>query len=123
MQLQKSEHLPDEGRSKEDPTVYKATVTSQNKSMAYYGSYETKFKIKYNNHKQSFKSENKKHATKLSKAVRNAEDAGVISLQGSFIVNRVPPYQCNSKVCQLCLAEKMLILQLDKKILLTNDRN
>ena len=34
------------------------------------------FKISFNNHKQSFKFENKKHVTELSKAVWNAKGAG-----------------------------------------------
>ena len=54
---------PFEGRCKEGPIVYKATLTSQNKSMVYYESCKTEFKIRYNNHKQSFQFENKKHAT------------------------------------------------------------
>ena len=37
------------------PIVYKATLTSQNKSMVYYMSYETEFKSRHNNNKQSFK--------------------------------------------------------------------
>ena len=81
--------------------------------MAYYGSCETEFKIRYNN-----KFENKKHATELSKAVWNAKDEGEPPLIEWFIVKRVPLYQCGSKICQLCLAEKMSILQADKKNLL-----
>ena len=38
---------PLEGKCKEGPIVYKATLTSQNKSMVYNGSCETKFKIRY----------------------------------------------------------------------------
>ena len=49
-----------EGRCKEGPIVHKATLTSQNKSMVYCRSCETEFKIRCNNHKQSFKFENKK---------------------------------------------------------------
>ena len=74
--------------------------------MVYYGSSETEFKIRCNNHKQSFKFENKKHATELSKAVWNAKDAGETTSIVWSIVKRVPPYQCGSKICQLCRAEK-----------------
>ena len=109
---------PIERRCKEGPIVYKATLTSQNKSMVYYGSCETEFKIRYNNHKQSFKFENKKHATELSKAVWNVKDAGETPLIEWSIVKRVPPYQCGSQICQLCLAEKMSILQAREKNLL-----
>ena len=80
-----------EGRCKEGPIVYKATLTSQNKSMVDYGSCETEFKIRYNNHKQSFKFENKKHATELSKAVWNAKDAGESPLIEWSIVNVYHP--------------------------------
>ena len=38
------------------------------------------------------------------------------------IVKRVPPYQCGSRTFQLCLAEKMIILQANKKNLL-NERS
>ena len=64
---------------------------SQNKSMVYYESCETEFKIRYSNHKQSFKFENKKHATELSKAVWNAKDAGETPLIEWSIVKCVPP--------------------------------
>ena len=81
---------PLEGRCKEGPIVCKATLTSQNRSMVYYGSCETEFKIRYNNHKQSFKFENKKHAAELSKAVWNAKDAGETPLIEWSVVKRVP---------------------------------
>ena len=102
-----------EGRCKEGPIVCKATLTSQNKSMVYYGSCETEFKIRYNDHKQGFKFENKKYATELSKRVWNAKDAKETPLIKWSIVKRLPSYQCGFKICQLCLAEKMFILQSD----------
>ena len=98
-----------EGSCKKGPIVYKATLTSQNKPMVYYGSCETEFKITCNNRKQSFKFENKKHVTELSKAVWNAKDAWETQLIEWSILKRVPPYQCGSKICQLCLTEKMFI--------------
>ena len=67
---------PLEGRCKEGPIVYKATLTSQNKSMAYYGSCETEFKIRYNNHKQSFKFK-KKNTPQSSR-----KQSGMLKIQG-----------------------------------------
>ena len=85
--------------------MHKATLTLQNKSMVYFGSCETKFKSRYNNHKQSFKFEDKKHATELSKVTWNVKVAGETPLAKCSIGKRVPPYQYSSKTCQLCLAE------------------
>ena len=67
---------------------------------------ETEFKISCSNHKQSFKFENKKHATELSKAVWNAKDGRETPLIEWSIVKRVPPYQCGSKICQKCSSYK-----------------
>ena len=106
------------GRCKEGLIAQKATLTSQNKLMVYYKSCEMELKIRNNNHKQSFKFENKKHATELLKAVKKAKDAGQTPLTEWSIVKRVSPNQCGSKTCQFCQAEKMFILQIDKKNLL-----
>ena len=86
--------------------------------MVFYGNCETEFVIRYNYYKQSFKFENKKHATVLSKTIWNAKDAEETPLIEWFIIKRVPPNQCGSKIRQLCQAEKMFILQEDKKNLL-----
>ena len=39
------------------------------------------------------------------------------------VVKHVPPYQCGSRPFQLCLAEKMIILQSNKKNLLKSDQS
>ena len=46
---------PLEGRYKEGPIVYKATLTLHNKSIVYvyHGSCKTKFKSRYSNHPQA----------------------------------------------------------------------
>ena len=63
----------------------------------------------------------KKHATELSKVVSNVKFAETPLIK-SCIVKRVPPDQCGSRKCQPCLAEKMIILQTNKKSLL-NERS
>ena len=109
---------PLEGRCKEGPIMYKATLTLQNKSVVYYGSCETEFKSKYSNHKQSFELENKKHATELWKAIWNVKDVGETPLIEWSIGKCVPLYQYGCKSCKLCQAEKVTILQADKKNLM-----
>ena len=108
---------PLEGRYEEGQIVYKATLTSQNKAMAYYGSCETEFKSRYNNRKQSLNFKDKKHATQLSKTACQRRGGNPIDRM-ERIVKRMSPYQCGYNTCQLCLGEKMVISQADKKNLL-----
>ena len=97
--------------------MYKTTLTLQNKSMVYYGSCGTEFKSRYSNHKQSFKFKGKKHATELSKAIWNVKDAGETHFMKWSIIERVPPYQYDSKTCQLCLAEKVASIKIKRKFI------
>ena len=53
----------------------------------------------------------KENATELSKAVRNAKDAGTnLTIEWS-IAAETSPYQPGAKSFNLCLAEKLAILQ------------
>ena len=77
----------------------------------YYGCSETVFKTRFNNHKQSFVHRDKRNATELSKAVWNAKDAGTnLTIEWS-IAAESSPYHSGAKSCNLCLAEKLAILQ------------
>ena len=84
----------------------------------YYGSCETKFKLRYNNHNQSIKDNTKINSTKLSKAVWKLKQSGQSPEIRWKIVHHAIPYQCSSKTCNLCLSEKLQIFQADPKILL-----
>ena len=88
---------------------------SQNMTMDYYGKCETELRSRYNNHSQTFKFESKKYATKLSKAVRDVKDVVKLPLKNWSILKPVIPNQCGLNTSQLCLAQKMTILQLNKK--------
>ena len=92
--------------------------------MVYYGSCERNLKVHTVTTSKASSLMTKKHATKLSKAIWNVKDAGETPLIEGSIVKRVglPPYQCGSKTCQLCLAEKVIVLRVDKKNLL-NERS
>ena len=85
--------------------MYKATLKSNGITKHYYGCNETVFKTRFNNHKQSFVHRHKRNATKLSKAVWNAKDAGTNP------TIETSSYQPGAKSCNLCLAEKLAILQ------------
>ena len=77
----------------------------------YYGCSETKFKTRFNNHKQSLVHRHKRNATELSKAVWNAKDTGTNPSIEWSIAAKTNPYQPEAKSCNLCLAEKLAILQ------------
>ena len=64
-------NCPLEGRCRESSIMYKATLKSNANGIArhYYGCSETKFKTRFNNHKQNLVHRHKRIATELSKAV------------------------------------------------------
>ena len=94
--------------------IYKASVCTPNgKTMSYYGCCETDFKVRYYNHKQSFKISSKRHQTELSRLVWRLKDEGHIPIIKWSIVCNAKPYSSSAMPCQLCLAEKLAILWAD----------
>ena len=91
--------------------MYKATLKSDGITRHYYGCNETVFKTRFNNHKQSFVHRHKRNVTELSKAVWNAKDAGTNPTIEWSIAAEISPYQPGAKSCNLCLVEKLAILQ------------
>ena len=84
----------------------------------YYGSCETSFKLRYNNHNQSFKDNRKINSIELSKAVWKSQQSGQSPKTTWKIIHHATPYQCGSKTCNLCLSEKLQIFQADPEKLL-----
>ena len=70
-------NCPLEGNCRKSSNIYNATLKSNGKARHYYGCSETEFKTRFNNHKQSLVHRHKRNATEMSKAVRNAKDAGI----------------------------------------------
>ena len=95
--------------------VYNATLTSSDPPKSYHGCCSTSFKTRYGNHKQSFLHSQKKSVTELSKAyweLKEEEDGRPLHISWS-IVRHARPYNCGSRRCNLCLEEKLTILQAD----------
>ena len=97
-------------RSKE--VVYQATVKAQNTTpRKYIGLCETEFKVRWYNHKQSFKNRKLENATELSKFVWACKDKKLNpEIEWNIIRNASAYTTKGSKACQLCLTEKYLIL-------------
>ena len=99
--------------------VYEATVTAEDRSIRnYIGMTEHSFKTRYADHKQSF--EKKKYATKtsLSRYLWKLKEAGIKHSIKWSIMQRARAYRGGSRQCNLCLAEKLCILNADKRFLL-----
>ena len=92
--------------------VYQATVTVKgtNQTATYVGMTETSFKLRYANHKQSFKQERYRTQTELSKHIWSLKDAKTTYDTKWRILQRARPYSTGSKKCNLCTAEKYYIL-------------
>ena len=110
---------PLNGECKSNNIVYEAIVTAEGRSIRnYIGMAEHSFKSWYTDHKQSF--ENKVYATKtsLSRYLWKLKEAGIKHSIKWSIMLRVCAYCGGSRQCNLCLAEKVCILNADKRFLL-----
>ena len=106
-------NFPLEGRCCQSSVVYKAAITSGGAAKHYYRCSETEFKARFYNQNQSFKSRQKSNSTELSKAVWRAKNASEDpSFKWSTIAHPAP-YQPSARTCNLCLTEKLYILQAD----------
>ena len=93
------------------PLVYKAELTCDNITKYYYGLRETTFKTRYNKPKHTFRHQDKRHSTELSKAFWNAIETGKDPNVKWNIEKRAQSYQNGSNRCNLRLEEKITILR------------
>ena len=121
-------NCPMRGECLKSGLIYKASVTSGNNERTYIGSTKTTFKERYNNHKQSFKDENKKknNNTKLAKYIweerKKQKTEPIIKWE---TIEHAKAYSPGDKDCKLCTAEKLAILMNEKNNILNgkNDVN
>ena len=96
--------------------VYKATVHTADESeqKEYTGLTATTFKQRYSSHQQSLRHRDKQNSTALSKHVWSLKDAGKeYSIKWS-VHRKAAAYSNKTKRCNLCLAEKLAIINADK---------
>ena len=105
------------------PTSFTKQKLSQiTKRWLYYGTSESEFKYRYNNHTKSFRHLNYKNDSELSTAVWKLKDDNIDFIIKWSIAKIASPYRCGSKRCDHCLSEKVCIIRSDSKELL-NKRN
>ena len=99
--------------------VYRADVKDlhDNTSKVYLGISEPTFKVRYSNHKNSFKYRKNRTKTELSKHIWDLKDKKhQFEIKWSIVKECGTAYNPVSKSCNLCLSEKFLICTFkDKK--------
>ena len=103
-----------ENKCNRQNVVYKATTQEENKKT--YIGVAKNFKKRYYSHKDSFRHEEKRNATALSEHVWKQNLGSEPNINREIIVT-AQPYRTGQKACQLCLTEKLKILES------SNDRN
>ena len=110
---------PLNGKCQTKSIIYKASISAPNSpTQHYFGCCETEFKTRFYNHRQSFNHQEKANATELSKTLWKYKDKGIKPLITWSIVCKSFAYTSGAKRCNLCLAEKLAILQADQRTLL-----
>ena len=117
----KKEQCPIPGKCRTQSIVYQATVEHEGKKAEYIGSTEQEFKLRYNNHTHSFRTEKKKAATTLSQYIwsQNLNPSPKIRWR---IIKKCKVYSPGKNSCDLCLSEKMHIVRSLKRIENINKR-
>jgi hypothetical protein len=106
----KNATCPLEGECLAKDIIYQATVTSEGKEETYVGVTATTFKSRLANHKASFKAEQKRNSTELSKHIWNLKDKNLNYAIKWRILSRASHYSNTTKRCNLCITEKFYIL-------------
>ena len=98
-------------RCKDSGVVYQAEVTARGKPMRkYVGVTGGSWKVRYGNHKTSFKHPDKRKNNRLAGYVWSLKDEGLEPDIKWRILNRCPTYKASTKTCRLCLREKLILM-------------
>ena len=104
---------PLDGQCQTPAIVYQAQLRTEDRIEYYTGSTEPPWKLRYTNHKASLTHVGKRNETGLSKRVwelRGTPGAPEPTITWS-IHSKSHPYRCGSRLCDLCLSEKLAILK------------
>ena len=92
-------------------------TTAADEGIHYIGLTENTFKERWDQHKNSFKHENKANSTELSKYVWELKKKGTTPIISWEIIDHARPYNNGSKVCHLCSTEKFHIITSKRNLL------
>ena len=116
-------NCPLEGKCQQSGIIYQTTVIATHpapgrtieKEETYIGLTDTPFKIRYGNHKQSFRNNSLKNSTELSKHIWTLKENNIEHKIKWKIISKATSYNNISKRCHLCLQEKYYILKHPEK--------
>ena len=109
----KNETCPVEGKCLEEGITYEATIKSNSDEKKYVALTEGSFKRHLYGHRQSFRKNNLRTATELSKHIWDLKDRQEEFEISWKIIDRAHSYNEASNRCRLCLLEKFHILTRD----------
>ena len=118
----KKDECPLNGECRAPAIIYKASVTSDEKTDCYFGHSEPQFKFRYANHKCTFRHRSKRSHSTLAGHIWDLKDQNKTFEVAWDIVTRSKPYQNGAKHCSLCTAEKLAIIFAPQESLI-NSRN
>ena len=112
----RKEECPLEGECIVESVVYKAKIKDKNSNeVVYYGSTDGHFKQRLYNHRTDFRFDKNKNNTTLAQHVwKMKEKKESVNVKWS-IVKKCKKYKSGSKMCDVCLSEKLEILKGRKK--------
>ena len=112
-------NCPLDGECTRGALVYRSDVTAQRLPLQQYlGATEPMFKSRWGNHKSSFSNPLRKSETCLSKYIWSLKEQDIPFEIKWTLHKQSFPYQCGSRKCDICLSEKLEILNGDPKVLL-----
>ena len=106
----KVDECPLKGECLLKEVVYQAKVTTKEKTEPYIGLTATEFKTRWRNHQMSFKHENKKNDTELSKYLWQLKEKKKDFTITWKILAKARAYTTLTKRCNLCISEKFFII-------------
>ena len=108
----KKQECPLNGKCQQEALIYKATAsTGSEPEKTYYGSTEGTFKRRYYSHKQDLTKTTKRGNTTLAAYVWDCRDRGLTPTVKWEIFRKAKPYKRGQRRCDVCITEKLTILQ------------
>ena len=92
--------------------VYRAKVKNDNNTKIYYGAPEGEFKTRHKNHIKSFRHKKYCKEMELLRHIWSLKDNNINCSLHWSIESFASPYKCRSKRCDLCLTEKLYIINI-----------
>ena len=107
---QRPAECPLDGKCLQEAVVYKATVTTSTTTKTYIGSTEQTFKQRWYGHKSDLTHAENKNKTTLAAYVWKCKEKGETPSIKWSIIKKCRKYRCGTRVCDICLSEKLYIL-------------